>query len=63
MWFGLMMTVNLAIGTITPPVALNLYVAANLAGISMGKNIPTPSEYLWQKKGLFSPAIANTCSF
>ena len=34
-WFGVMMTVNLAIGTITPPVALNLYVAANLANISM----------------------------
>ncbi len=37
MWFGVMMTVNLAIGTITPPVALNLYVAANLAEISMEK--------------------------
>ncbi len=35
MWFGVMMTVNLAIGTVTPPVALNLYVAANLANISM----------------------------
>jgi len=35
MWFGVMMTVNLAIGTVTPPVALNLYVAANLASISM----------------------------
>ena len=34
-WFGVMMTVNLAIGTVTPPVALNLYVAANLAKISM----------------------------
>ena len=32
-----MITVNLAIGTVTPPVALNLYVAANLAGISMEK--------------------------
>jgi tripartite ATP-independent transporter DctM subunit len=32
-WFGVMMTVNLAIGTITPPVAVNLYVAANLARI------------------------------
>jgi C4-dicarboxylate transporter, DctM subunit len=32
-----MMTVNLAIGTVTPPVALNLYVAANLASISMEK--------------------------
>jgi tripartite ATP-independent transporter DctM subunit len=37
MWFGVMMTVNLAIGTVTPPVALNLCVAANLAGISMEK--------------------------
>jgi len=35
MWFGVMMAVNLAIGTVTPPVALNLYVAANLADISM----------------------------
>lgn len=35
MWFGVVMTVNLAIGTVTPPVALNLYVAANLADISM----------------------------
>jgi len=35
MWFGVMMTVNLAIGTVTPPVALNLYVAANMAKISM----------------------------
>ena len=35
MWFGVMMAVNLSIGTLTPPVALNLYVAANLANISM----------------------------
>jgi len=34
-WFGVMMAVNLSIGTLTPPVALNLYVAANLADISM----------------------------
>lgn len=32
-WFGVMMTVNLAIGSITPPVAVNLYVAANIARI------------------------------
>lgn len=34
-WFGVMMTVNLAIGTITPPVAVNLYVASRIAGTSM----------------------------
>jgi len=35
LWFGVVMTVNLAIGQVTPPVAVNLYVAANLAGISL----------------------------
>lgn len=34
-WFGVMMTVNLAIGTVTPPVAVNLYVASNLSGAPM----------------------------
>lgn len=34
-WFGVMMTVNLAIGTITPPVAVNLYVASHISGASM----------------------------
>lgn len=34
-WFGVVMTVNLAIGQVTPPVAVNLYVAANLARISL----------------------------
>jgi len=30
-----MMTVNLAIGQVTPPVAVNLYMGANISGISM----------------------------
>ncbi|MBI2197513.1 MAG: TRAP transporter large permease subunit [Candidatus Rokubacteria bacterium] len=34
-WFGVMMTVNLAIGTVTPPVAVNLYVASHISGASM----------------------------
>ena len=34
-WFGVIMTVNLAIGQITPPVAVNLYVGANIANISL----------------------------
>ncbi len=34
-WFGVMMTVNLAIGTITPPVAVNLYIASNISKTSM----------------------------
>jgi C4-dicarboxylate transporter DctM subunit len=33
-WFGVVMTVNLAIGQVTPPMPVNLYVAANLAKIT-----------------------------
>ncbi|MGM0420780.1 MAG: TRAP transporter large permease [Bacillota bacterium] len=34
-WFGVIMTVNLAIGQVTPPVAVNLYVGSNISGISL----------------------------
>ncbi len=34
-WFGVMMTVNLAVGQVTPPVAVNLYVGSNISGISL----------------------------
>ncbi|ROQ90153.1 TRAP transporter large permease [Desulfosoma caldarium] len=37
LWFGVLMTLNLAIGQFTPPVAVNLYVTTNLAGISLEK--------------------------
>ena len=33
--FGVLMTVNLAIGQVTPPVGVNLYVAAPMAGINL----------------------------
>ena len=33
--FGVFMTANLAIGMVTPPVGVNLYVAGNIAKISM----------------------------
>jgi C4-dicarboxylate transporter DctM subunit len=33
-WVGVMLTVNVAIGQVTPPVAVNLYVAANIARLS-----------------------------
>lgn len=35
--FGVFMTVNLAIGLFTPPVGLNLFVAAGISDISIGK--------------------------
>ena len=34
-FFGVLMTVNLMIGTITPPMGLSLFVAQNIAGISL----------------------------
>lgn len=34
--FGIVMTVNLAIGQITPPVGVNLYVASSISGIQLG---------------------------
>lgn len=36
-WFGVLVMVNLAIGLITPPVGINLYVAANVSRISIEK--------------------------
>ena len=36
-WFGVLVMVNLAIGLITPPVGINLYVAANVTQISIEK--------------------------
>jgi C4-dicarboxylate transporter DctM subunit len=34
-FFGVMMAVNLMIGTITPPVGLSLYIAGGIAGLSL----------------------------
>ena len=34
-WFGVLLMVNLAIGLITPPVGINLYVAANVTKLSI----------------------------
>lgn len=33
-----MMTVNLAVGQVTPPVAVNLYVGAQIADLTDGRN-------------------------
>ena len=35
--FGVFITVNMAIGLITPPVGINLYVGCNIAGISVAE--------------------------
>lgn len=35
--FGIVLTVNMAIGQITPPVGVNLFVASTITGIDLGK--------------------------
>ena len=32
-WFGVLFTVNMAIGQVTPPVGINLYIASGVAGV------------------------------
>jgi tripartite ATP-independent transporter DctM subunit len=39
-WFGVLMTMNLAIGQFTPPMAVNLMVTSRIAGISMESTVP-----------------------
>ena len=41
---GVLMVVNLAVGMITPPVGVNLFVAAGIARISLGETI----QGLWR---------------
>ncbi|GAA6733984.1 TRAP transporter large permease [Thermus oshimai] len=40
-WMGIVMTVNMAIGQITPPVAVNLFVSARVSGL--------PIERIWRE--------------
>ncbi|GHV53155.1 hypothetical protein FACS1894206_03290 [Deltaproteobacteria bacterium] len=42
--FGTIMVINLCIGMITPPLGVNLYVAAGIYGGSIGKVV---NKYLW----------------
>ena len=39
-WFGVMITIMVAIGTITPPVAMNLYVGCRITGMSIEEITP-----------------------
>ncbi len=39
-WFGVMMTINLAVGQVTPPVAVNLYVGAKISNLTMEEITP-----------------------
>ena len=53
-WFGVVLTVNLAIGQVTPPVAVNLYVAANVGRLSFEEL----SRAVWPFVGAMLIALA-----
>jgi tripartite ATP-independent transporter DctM subunit len=38
-WFGIIMTMNMAIGQFTPPMAVNLMVTTRIAGVSMESTV------------------------
>ncbi len=39
-WFGIMLTMNIAIGAFTPPMAVNLMVTCKVAGCSIEQTVP-----------------------
>lgn len=39
-WFGVMMTMNIAVGQFTPPMAVNLMVTCKIVGTSMESTVP-----------------------
>ena len=38
-WFGVLLTMNMAIGQFTPPMAVNLMVTARIAGVSIESTV------------------------
>jgi len=46
LFFGVLMTVNLAIGCITPPVGLDLFVASAITGVPIEKVFKASFPYL-----------------
>lgn len=45
-WFGIFLTINLAIGLFTPPVGINLFVAANITGLSLERIAAAATAFL-----------------
>ncbi len=45
-FFGIIMVINLAIGQITPPIGMNLFVASNISGVKLEKIVKQILPYL-----------------
>lgn len=56
--FGLIAVVNLALGTITPPLGVNLFAACAVAAIPMGVIVP---QLVWFVATVFAALMVMTC--
>jgi TRAP-type C4-dicarboxylate transport system permease large subunit len=53
-WFGVLLTMMIAIGQFTPPIAVNLLVACKLAGVRIEQTVP---HVLWLVLGFLIAVI------
>jgi tripartite ATP-independent transporter DctM subunit len=58
-WFGVILTMKIAIGQFTPPMAVNLMVSCRIAGVSMESTIPW---VIWMILAMFG-ALAMVVAF
>ncbi|MBQ9932028.1 MAG: TRAP transporter large permease [Firmicutes bacterium] len=58
-WFGVVVTINCAIGMITPPVGMNLFVLKGATGLALGDIIKGVIPYIL----IFTAAIVLCCFF
>ena len=58
-WFGVVVTINCAIGMITPPVGMNLFVLKGATGLALGDIIKGVIPYIL----IFTAAIVICCFF
>ena len=57
-WFGVILTMKIAIGQFTPPMAVNLMVSCRIAGVSMESTIPWVSWMVLAMAGALALVIA-----
>ncbi|MCS6854914.1 MAG: TRAP transporter large permease subunit, partial [Elioraea sp.] len=62
-WFGIVLTMNVAIGSFTPPMAVNLMVTCKVAGCSIEETVPWVMWFVLAMLGalalvLFIPDLA-----
>jgi TRAP-type C4-dicarboxylate transport system permease large subunit len=54
-WFGVVLTMMIAIGQFTPPMAVNLMVSCRIAGVSMESTVPW---VIWLVLAMLLSAVA-----